>query len=80
MIVKDEISTGLRDVTLDGWMSARRMTDGEMADRIGVSREYVRLLRAGRRTASRDVARRIRKATQDAVDGMENDDGAMGKI
>lgn len=49
-------------------MTRRGMTDGEMADAIGVSREYVRLLRAGRRRPSAEVAQRIARFTDGMVD------------
>jgi len=66
-------------VTLDAWMSARDMTDGAMAEALRVSREYVRLLRAGRRRPSLDLQRRIVRATQGAVEFAEDmGDGAVG--
>lgn len=52
---------------LDAWMNERAMTDGEMADAISVSREYVRLLRAGRRNPSVHVSRRIAAVTSGSV-------------
>lgn len=55
-------------MSLDAWMTQRGMTDGEMADAIGVSREYVRLLRAGRRRPSAEVAQRIARFTDGMVD------------
>jgi transcriptional regulator with XRE-family HTH domain len=83
--VNDDLSRGLIFMTLDTWMTARDMTDGEMADAIGVSREYVRLLRAGRRNPSLDVMRRIGKATGGAVRHADfgngrDQDGAMGMV
>lgn len=67
-------------LTLDGWMSARGMTDGEMAEAINVSREYVRLLRAGRRNPSLDVKRRIGRATCGAVRHMDFGEDGDGTV
>lgn len=54
-------------MTLDDWMTERRMTDGTLADSVGISREYVRLIRAGRRVPSSAVRSAIIAATGGAV-------------
>lgn len=64
-------------------MNERAMTDGEMADAISVSREYVRLLRAGRRNPSVHVSRRIATVTNGDVDFDLQEgigDGAMDQV
>ena len=48
---------------LASYMSQRGMTDGELAAKLGVSDEYVRLWRVGRRRISAERAVDVSKAT-----------------
>ena len=60
-------------MTLDEWLKQEKMHDGAFAERIGVSREYVRLLRARRRQPSDEVRAAIRRATRRGVTYAEMD-------
>ena len=56
-------------MSLDEWLEAVKMTDVALAGMLGVSREYARLLRFGRRSPSVAVAERIGEITGGEVTG-----------
>jgi hypothetical protein len=58
-------------VLLNAWLTERDITDGEFALRIGVSREYARLLRWGRSIPYVAIAERIREVTGGDVTGCD---------
>jgi hypothetical protein len=52
---------------LNDWMTEQKMVDGILADKLGFSREYIRLIRSGKRLPSEATVNLIEHISDGAV-------------
>ena len=56
---------------LNQWMREKDITDQKLADKLGISREYARLLWHGRRNPSPELVVKIAQVTAGQVDAAD---------
>lgn len=54
-------------MTLSDYLEKKKVTAAEMAERVGVSREYISMLAAGKRTPSLEIAFKIERHSSGLV-------------